>query len=162
MTGDHLFVISATCPLLSCFDVSDCHKPFSIMCFAFCSDNCLAWGQPVSCTSCDFLYVQWRKRDLAETFLVVIISSWPRRQKRSKTERILCSFEGSCLVSILSRHVRFPKEEHTNNHRERNSRVRKKKNLKFWKFLVTRHTIVMIIIIIIVWSVPLWNSSPPD
>ena len=30
VTGDHLFVISATCPLLSCSDVSDCHSPFPL------------------------------------------------------------------------------------------------------------------------------------
>ena len=47
VTGDHLFVISATCPLLSCSDVSDCHSPFSVMCIALCSDHCLAQGQPV-------------------------------------------------------------------------------------------------------------------
>ena len=31
VTGDHIFVISATRPLLSCSDVSDCHRTFSIM-----------------------------------------------------------------------------------------------------------------------------------
>ena len=29
VTGDHPFVISSTRPLLSCSDVSDCHRPFS-------------------------------------------------------------------------------------------------------------------------------------
>ena len=48
VTGDQLFVISVTCPLLSCFDVSDCYSPFSVMRAAFCSDNCLARGQAVS------------------------------------------------------------------------------------------------------------------
>ena len=46
VTGDHLFVISATCPLSSCCDVSG-HRPFSTMWIALCSDNCLAQGQPV-------------------------------------------------------------------------------------------------------------------
>ena len=40
VTGDHLFVISATCSVLSCFAVSDCHSPFSVICIAFCSDAC--------------------------------------------------------------------------------------------------------------------------
>ena len=31
-----------TCLLLSCSDVSDCHRPFSTMCIALCSANCLA------------------------------------------------------------------------------------------------------------------------
>ena len=57
VTGDHLLVISATCPLLSCSDVSDCHRPFSIMCGALCSDNFLAQSQLVSCTSCDLVCV---------------------------------------------------------------------------------------------------------
>ena len=48
VTGDHLFVISATCRLLSCSDASDCHRPFSTMCIAHCSDNFLAQGQRVS------------------------------------------------------------------------------------------------------------------
>ena len=48
VTGDHLFVISATSLLFSCSDVSDCHRPFSTMCIALCCDNCLAQGQPVS------------------------------------------------------------------------------------------------------------------
>ena len=39
VTGNQLFVISATCPLLSCSDVSDCHGPFSNMCIALCSDD---------------------------------------------------------------------------------------------------------------------------
>ena len=73
----------------------------------------LARGQPVSCTSCDpFLSTRSRKRDLAETILVVIMSSCLRRQKRSKTE-ILCSFVVSCIVSIVSRHERFPQKEHS-------------------------------------------------
>ena len=45
LTGDRLFVISATCPLLS------------IMRKALCSENCLAQSQPVSCTSCDLVCV---------------------------------------------------------------------------------------------------------
>ena len=40
MTGCYLFVISATCSVLSCSAVSDCHSPFSIICTAFCSDAC--------------------------------------------------------------------------------------------------------------------------
>ena len=31
VTGDHLFLISATCPLMTCPDVSDSPGPFSIM-----------------------------------------------------------------------------------------------------------------------------------
>ena len=48
VTDDHLFVIPVTYPVLSCSDVSDCHSPLHVMCTAFCSDNCLARGQPVS------------------------------------------------------------------------------------------------------------------
>ena len=48
VTGDHIFLISATCPLLSCSDVSDFHRPFSTMCIALCAENYLAQGQPVS------------------------------------------------------------------------------------------------------------------
>ena len=36
-TGDHLFVISAICLVMSLFDVSVCHKPLSVMCIAFLS-----------------------------------------------------------------------------------------------------------------------------
>ena len=48
VTGDHLFIISATCSVLSWFAVNDCHSPFSVVCIALCSGNCLAQGQPVS------------------------------------------------------------------------------------------------------------------
>ena len=48
VTGDLLFVISATCPLLSCSDVGDCHAPFSTVCITLCSDDCLAQGQSVN------------------------------------------------------------------------------------------------------------------
>ena len=63
------------------------------------------------------LCAQSRERDLAESILVVIITSWPCCQKRSKTERIPCSFLGSCLASTVSRHVRFTQKEHINNHK---------------------------------------------
>ena len=56
------------------------------------------------------------KRDLAETIFVVIISTWFRCQRRSKTDRILAVLWGSCPVSIVSRHVRFTQKEHINNH----------------------------------------------
>ena len=39
-TGNHLFVHSATCSVLSCFAVSDCHSQFSVICTAFCSGAC--------------------------------------------------------------------------------------------------------------------------
>ena len=108
-----------TCPLFPCFDVSDCHGPFSTMCIALCSDNFwLKANQSVALhvTLCVCLVT---RRDLAETILAVIISSRTRCQKRSKSEKIPCNFVGSCLVSIVSRHVRFPQKEHTNNHTNR-------------------------------------------
>ena len=53
-----------------------------------------------------WLCVQWRKRDPAEIILAVIISSWPRCQKRSKTERILAVLWFlSCVNCISSRTV---------------------------------------------------------
>ena len=42
---------------MSCSNASDCRRPFSIMCIALRSDNFLAQGQPVSCTSCDLVFV---------------------------------------------------------------------------------------------------------
>ena len=50
VTGDHLFVISATCHVLSCFAVSDCHSPFSVICMAFCSDACWLKANQTVCT----------------------------------------------------------------------------------------------------------------
>ena len=50
VTGDHLFVISATCLVLSCFDVSNCHKPLSVMCLALCSDACWLKANQSVCT----------------------------------------------------------------------------------------------------------------
>ena len=50
MTGDHLFVFSATCPVLSCFAVSDCHGPFSLICIARCSDACWLNANQSVCT----------------------------------------------------------------------------------------------------------------
>ena len=73
LTGDHLFVISTTCPLFPCFDVSDCYGPFSTMCFAL----CFFWlkaNQSVALHVTLFVCLVTR-RDLAETILVVIISS---------------------------------------------------------------------------------------
>ena len=72
MTGDHLFVISATCLLLSCSDVSDCHRQFSIMCIARCPDNCLAQGQPVSCTSCDIVSVSSDEKGISVTLSLLL------------------------------------------------------------------------------------------
>ena len=48
-TGDHLFVISATCSCccLVLMRVTVTTR-FSVMCTALCSDNCLAQGKPVS------------------------------------------------------------------------------------------------------------------
>ena len=40
VTGDHLFVMSVTCSVLSCFAVSDCRSPSSVICVAFCADAC--------------------------------------------------------------------------------------------------------------------------
>ena len=60
VTGDHLFVISATCSVLSCFAVSDCEKHFSFMCIKICSDKITVWlkaNQSV-CNSC-FLVCVW-------------------------------------------------------------------------------------------------------
>ena len=55
VTGDHLFVISATCPLLSCSYVSDHHRPFSVMWKALCSDTCCLNANQTVCTSCDLV-----------------------------------------------------------------------------------------------------------
>ena len=38
VSGDHIFVISATCSVLSCFAVSDCHSLLTAICVACCSD----------------------------------------------------------------------------------------------------------------------------
>ena len=92
VTDDHLFVISATCRLSTCSVVSDSRGPFSVMFKALCSDN---WFGSRPTSQLYFLSTRSRKRDLAETILVVIMSSCLRRQKRSKTE-ILCSFVVSC------------------------------------------------------------------
>ena len=43
----------------------DCHRPFSIMCVALRSDNCLAQGQPVSCISCDLVCVSSDERGIS-------------------------------------------------------------------------------------------------
>ena len=50
VTGDHPFVISATCSVLSCFAVSDCHSPFSVIFPAFCSDACWLKANQSVCT----------------------------------------------------------------------------------------------------------------
>ena len=112
-------IFSSFPPLVLCLVQmwATCHRPFSIICIALCDVDCLA-QKPTS-----QLHFMWpclvcpvTKKDLADTILVVITSSWPRRQKRSKTERVPSSFVGSCVVSFVSRHVRFPQKEHTNNH----------------------------------------------
>ena len=48
--GNHLFVISATCPVLSCFAVRDCPSPFSVICIALCSDACWFEANQSVCT----------------------------------------------------------------------------------------------------------------
>ena len=107
VTGDHLFVISGTCLVLSCFDVSDCHSPFSVMCIAFCADACLAQGHPVSlhswdviCVFCDEKGVHWGypcNHHLPDPFVRVI-------QEKRKNQCSFCEFL-SCVSCIPSRTV---------------------------------------------------------
>ena len=95
MTGDHLFVISATCLVLSCFDVSDGHhKPLSVMCVAFCSDNCLAYGQSVCTHEVSFVCFV--------TNLVIIIFLTLLSERIQEKRKIVTVFVGSCLVSVHS------------------------------------------------------------
>ena len=75
VTGDHLFVISTTCPLFPCLDVSDCHGPLSTMCIALCSDNFSLKANQSEALHVTLFVCLVTRRDLAETVLVVIISS---------------------------------------------------------------------------------------
>ena len=66
--GRPYFLISATCSVLSCFAVSDCHSPFSVICKAFCSDACWLKANQSVCT-----HEMSRKRDFIETISAIII-----------------------------------------------------------------------------------------
>ena len=115
VTGDHIFVVSATCPVLSCFVVSDCtarfkscEKHFVLM---------LAGPRPTSqfalvrCHLC----VLRRQRDFIETILVIIIFL-THLSKTTQERKNHCNVCGFCQVSTVSRHVRSTQTEHINNH----------------------------------------------
>ena len=101
---------------------SDCHSPFSVICTAFCSDACwLKANQSLSTREMSF--VCFLTENFIETILVIIIFLNLLSETIQEKRKNHSSFVGSCLVSTVSRHVRYPQKEHINNHKVATERV---------------------------------------
>ena len=104
---------------LSCCVVRDCHSPLSFEEHFVLMPVWLKANQSI-CTSWEFVGVHQDEKGSSLRLSLLLSSSWPPCQRRSKKKRQNhYSFVGSCLVSSVFRHVRSTQKEQFNNHKVR-------------------------------------------